>query len=666
MIIHQILTSDNLEYEFYLSIMSALRVHNPEQLMLWVLDEPNESDGYFKHIKDKVTVRKIAFDFIEGCNSFYEWASLPAFEGKDDNFIKVHLKDVIALKVLYEEGGLFMDLDTLSIQDCTPYFDACENVYLFKHGVDLNYPHTLSFNVAIMMGKPQAPFMWELYNKAKEIIQQNEPISWGATGPTLLNTTASQYLPDETMLSYLDEFCVVDGNGCGRVRGWLSDDGFIWDACRILHIYRSCDYTKSVLSQTPLDEMFIYKSISPYARLVKRILRIQEWNPDYVTQPPQGVSSIKTFHIPCLPHLPANKQESLSCAFTQKTIKMASMMKSLGHKVIAYGIEGSEVECDEFIQVASRYDLVQSFGERQDVTKFYNLKHGHIYDVFSDNAIREINKRKTDIDFLLCSYGWGHKDIADAVGLRLTIESGIGYNDTFAEFKVFESSAWMHTIYGRAGQENGKNYDCIIPNFFDVDDFEYSEEKEDYILFLGRLIHRKGIEIAIQAAERAGVRLLVAGQHCGDNINLNRPNVEYVGYADIETRKRLLSRAKALIVPTVYIGPFEGVHVEAGLSGTPVITSAHGVFSEAVLHGTTGYRCRTMDQYVTAIKNIDAIRPIDCRTYAVGNYSMEKIKWMYDEYFDTLLDLVTGKGYYAEHPDKRSYDAWARVFPNLQ
>jgi len=417
------------------------------------------------------------------------------------------------------------------------------------------------------------------------------------------------------------------------------------------------------METTLLDESFIYRSRSPYASLVKEVLPVSAWNPNNVLQPPKTVRRRKTFHLPCLPHLPANKKDGLSCAYTQKTIKLASMLMSLGHKVIVYGLEGSEVECTEFVQVATKYELLQTYGERTDTNQYHPLEHGAVHESFYANAIRGINIRKKPNDYLLCTFGWGQKPIADGVQLPLTVESGIGYTDTFTRFRVFESYAWMHYVYGLAKQDDGSNYDCVIPNYFDPEDFQFSKKKKNYILYLGRLIGRKGIEIAIQLAEHTKTKLLVAGQDCGENIKLDRLYVEYVGYAGVEKRRELLRDAKALLVPTIYIGPFEGVHVEAWFSGTPVITSDWGVFGETVLHGKTGFRCRTFEQYIWAVNNIDRIDPADCHEYAMQNYTMDRVKYMYEEYFDMIGDIVGGKGWYELRPDRGEYDAWTRYFP---
>lgn len=368
-----------------------------------------------------------------------------------------------------------------------------------------------------------------------------------------------------------------------------------------------------------------------------------------------------TFHLLGLAHIPTNKK-MVACAYTQKTIKLASMLKSLGHKVYFYGTEGSQVECDEFIQVSTKQDRINCYGEYDWTKEFF--KHDpkdSAHQIFTKNAIAEINKRKQEKDFLLITMGNYQKPIADAVNLYLTVETGIGYTGIFAKFKVFESYAWMHYVYGLIKKDDGDFYDCVIPNYWDPKDFDYSQNKKDYFLYLGRVIHRKGVIIAKQTCEAIGAKLIIAGQRGNENVDIDSPNIEFVGYADKEKRRQLLKNAKALFVPTMYIGPFEGVSIEAALSGTPVITTDWGVFAETVIDHKTGFRCRTLDDFIYAAKNVSLINPRDCYNWGL-NYSLDRVKYMYQHYFEQLQSLY-GKGWYEPYSEKDAkYRQWLKKY----
>jgi len=259
--------------------------------------------------------------------------------------------------------------------------------------------------------------------------------------------------------------------------------------------------------------------------------------------------------------------------------------------------------------------------------------------------------------------GIANKPIADKVGL-LPVEMGIGYTGVWAPYKVFESYAWMHYIYGMIYPNqaacDGRNYDVVIPNYYDPDDFEYSDKKEDYFLYVGRFIPRKGIQVAQQVCDHIGARLVVAGQGKLEDLGISSPNIENVGFVDFKQRSDLMKHAKAVFVPTLYLEPFGGVNVEAQFCGTPSITTDWGGFSETIKHGVTGYRCRSFDDFVWAAKNVGKLNPEDCRKNAMENYSLAKVGLMYNEYFSKLLDLF-GKGWYELRPKRKELD-WLRKY----
>ena len=381
------------------------------------------------------------------------------------------------------------------------------------------------------------------------------------------------------------------------------------------------------------------------------------------------------FHVVNLPHTEVTK-EFLPCAYTQKTLNFCKMMKSLGHYVVLLaGGEKTDAPCDEFISCISKADQEKYFGATDWHKDMFPIEWDEnlpYWKTMNNNAIAEIKKRGQPKDFVCLIGGSCHAPIVQGLPEYLCMEFGVGYKGIYAPFRVFESYAWMHHVYGLQKIENGQSYDCVIPNYFDPLDFPDPKDvvPEDYFLYIGRMITRKGAHIAVEATGVAGKKLKMAGQgfiEVKDGVYKSREfevsgkHIEYVGTVDAKQRFELMSKAKAVFVLTQYIGPYEGVQVEANLCGTPVITTDWGCFTENVIDGMNGYRTRTMAEILWAMENVDKLDRTKIREFAIKNFSMDRIKYQYQAYFEQLATLWD-KGWYNKHYDP-SYQRYHKFLP---
>lgn len=346
----------------------------------------------------------------------------------------------------------------------------------------------------------------------------------------------------------------------------------------------------------------------------------------------------KRFHVISLPHTQTT-HEFDHCAYTAKVRKFCDMMTSLGHEVFLYSGSQNEAKVKEHVTVISDGRQRFFFGRNDHKKEFFNLTWGpeepH-WQHMNRNAIREISKRIQPKDFIAIIGGACQKQIADAFPDNMSVEYGIGYTGTFSKYRVFESYSHMHYVHGDQRDDNGNFYDTVIPNYYDASEFPFVETRDDYFLYVGRLIDRKGYRIAQEVCQKLGKRLILAGQ--GEFSGYG----EHVGVVNALKRGKLMSNAQALFVPTTYIEPFGGVHAEALLCGTPVITTNFGVFTETVRTYDNGYRCDDFQDFLKAVEWAEQIpmkQRMAIQIEARNRFSMDTVKYEYERYFNRLLNL---------------------------
>jgi glycosyltransferase involved in cell wall biosynthesis len=110
----------------------------------------------------------------------------------------------------------------------------------------------------------------------------------------------------------------------------------------------------------------------------------------------------------------------------------------------------------------------------------------------------------------------------------------------------------------------------------------------DFLLVVSELVRHKRVEVALEAARRAGRRIKVVGTGPDEQRLRARygDHATFLGRVDDEMLAQLYPKAQALVVPNVE--EFGITAVESQAAGRPVVAVRHGGACETVLDGETG------------------------------------------------------------------------------
>jgi glycosyltransferase involved in cell wall biosynthesis len=144
----------------------------------------------------------------------------------------------------------------------------------------------------------------------------------------------------------------------------------------------------------------------------------------------------------------------------------------------------------------------------------------------------------------------------------------------------------------------------------------HASNRGDYLAFVGRISREKGIEDAIEIAERAGTLLKIAAKV--DNLDreyfearvkprLSSRYVEFLGEVNDREKNDLLCNSIGMLFPICWPEPFGLVMIEAMACGTPVIAYPCGSAPEILEDGLTGFLVEDVNQAVAAVDRLDTL-----------------------------------------------------------
>lgn len=200
--------------------------------------------------------------------------------------------------------------------------------------------------------------------------------------------------------------------------------------------------------------------------------------------------------------------------------------------------------------------------------------------------------------------------------------------------------------------------DHIVYNGIDTDVFSYESQKQDYLLWIGRLskaknpdgsfFDPKGIKHAIALAQKTDSHLKLAGS-VEDMAFFNndvKPHlsekIEWIGEVSSEQKMSrdtivaLYQKAKVFLMPINWEEPFGMVMAEAMSCGTPVIGFDRGAVKEVIADGETGFVVppqEGINGLAKALEKIHTITPQNCRKRVEEHFSIPKMVEGYEEVY---------------------------------
>jgi len=192
-----------------------------------------------------------------------------------------------------------------------------------------------------------------------------------------------------------------------------------------------------------------------------------------------------------------------------------------------------------------------------------------------------------------------------------------------------------------------------IPGGVPVEPLQARHAKRNFVLALGRICPEKGFHLALDAAELAGVPLLIAGQvfpypfHQRYFDEQIRPRLgrtaRFLGPVGFDRKRRLLSAARCLLVPSLVAETGSLVAMEALACGTPVVAFPAGALAEIVEPGVTGFLVKDTQEMAEAIAAAGTIDPERCRDAARARFSLDRMLERYLAVYERLAARLAAR-----------------------
>ncbi len=289
-------------------------------------------------------------------------------------------------------------------------------------------------------------------------------------------------------------------------------------------------------------------------------------------------------------------------------------------------------------------------------------------DVFGALHIGELFRRAGEFDLIHNNFDWKPMTYALATKAPPLVTTIHGFSSPQI-LAAYYACAWRSFFcsISNADRDPGLVYLGTTYNGIDPNEFSFSAKPGDYLVFLGRFHPEKGTHLAIEIAQRAGVRLKIAAIPQDEEYfrtkvqpHIDGDRVQFIGAVEREARNELLTNALALVHMTTRPERFGLTMIEALACGTPVLGANMGSVPEIVENGVSGFVCDTVDDAVAQVPNLARLDRHACRARVEAAFTVDAMIDRYLAAYEKALDTKLPSPPTEEQLRWRKHDWWDR------
>lgn len=349
-------------------------------------------------------------------------------------------------------------------------------------------------------------------------------------------------------------------------------------------------------------------------------------------------------------YLPAPRPADMIYAPIDLAVATAQGLVAAGHKVDYYGPTGTEVPG---VNVVTRHlrPLATHNQEFQELLGSGEQINHYVPALWDTYLAEEMFKRAQQGEYDVLHFH--HPEVAlrlahfhKNVPVVYTLHDPV-YQWYKELFELYDSPNQHYISISNNQRRDAPdlNYAATVYNGIDTDDFSFSEQHEDYLLYTGRIVPEKGVKEAIQIAEATNHRLLIIGpvypknqgyfdQYVKPYLN---DKILYLGYIERDKILPYYQNAKALLMPIQWEEPFGLTAIEAMSCGTPALAISRGSMPEIIKDGKTGYLVGSVGEMIEAVHKVNKINRRACRDHVKMHFGLRRMVSSYEDVFRQVV-----------------------------